>query len=180
MKFRLSQKPGTQTPSSERNMRPAVPEGAAVGGGHDAGGHADRHRHEEGAEGEDDGGLRPLGQRGGHRPIEEVGVPEVPAEDARVEGEELLVERPIQPQRLAGPLDLGGRGVGAEHDADGIAGDEVDEQEDDGDDDHHHGDDGEDATEEVGAHGRSSEGMGGAAAAAAPPASARYFCSHTL
>ena len=116
-----------------------------MGRGHDARGHADEHRHQQGAGHQHQRRLGALDDRGDHRPVEEVGLAEVAPQHAGVEAQELLVERPIEPERPPRGVDLGRGRVGAQHHAHRIPGDQVDEQEHDRHHHRHHRDDGEEA-----------------------------------
>ena len=131
---------------------PAVPGGAPVGCRDRAGRHADGDRDQQRGEHQHERGLRPLPERLAHGAVEEVGLAEIAAEDAGVEADELLVDGPVEAEALSRRLDLRGRGVGAQHHADRVTRDQVDEQEDDGDDDGQHGQDRGQPSQEIGPH----------------------------
>jgi len=131
----------------------AVPQRALIGGGDDPRRHADYDRDEQRRKGQYQGRLGALQEGRHHWPVEEIGLSEVAAQDARVELEKLLVQGTVEAEGLARRLDLRRGRVRAQHDAHRVAGDQVNEQEDDGDDDRQHRHERQEPSNQVRRHG---------------------------
>ena len=98
-------------------------------GRHDAGRHAEQHRHQRRRRREEQGRLGPVQDGLHHGPAQEDRGPQVPLEEPPVPAPELDEERPVQPQLAVEPRHVLRRGVGAGDHARRVAGGEVHEHE---------------------------------------------------
>ena len=114
----------------------------------------DAERQDQGQDHQRDGRLDPLRDHVGDRQVGEDRGAQIAVQDVPEPVDEAHQERPVEAERGADALDVGGRGLVAGDDRGGIARGDVEQTEDEQRHHQHDRDRGEDAADDVGQHQR--------------------------